>query len=336
MSSPSPSNAPMAAPFLRASDLRRSFGDRVVLDGVSFSVARGEVFGVLGPNGAGKSTLFSILCGLLEAHGGTLELDGAPFDPTDLVQRRRLGVVFQEPSLDELLTGRENLLCAMSLFGLGGAAAKQRVDEVLRIVDLSDRQHEPVGRYSGGMKRRLELGRVLLHRPKLLLMDEPGRGLDAAALRRYFSELLRLVRTEGLTVLLSTHLPEEAQHCDRLAVIDDGRVIACDSCAALEERIGGDIVTLEADDAASLGDHIKQALAGSAETRAEELRIASASDSEIVFMAPRAHELMPRIVESLPRGRLRSISMRRPSLGDVFMHLTGHGLRSEAAPGKAN
>jgi ABC-2 type transport system ATP-binding protein len=326
-----------STPFLRASELRRSFGDRLVLGGVSFAVARGEVFGVLGPNGAGKSTLFSILCGLLKAHGGTLELDGAPFDPTDLRQRRRLGVVFQEPSLDELLTGRENLLCALSLYGLTGAAAKSRVDEVLRIVDLSDRQHEPVGRYSGGMKRRLELGRVLLHRPTLLLMDEPGRGLDAAALRRYFSELLRLVRTEGLTVLLSTHLPEEAQHCDRLAVIDEGRVIAEGSCAALEARVGGDIVTLEADDATGLADHIKQAILEKSDaTRQSEIRIVETSDSGIVLTAPRAHELLPRLVESLPRGRLRSISMRRPSLGDVFMHLTGHGLRAEAAPGQAN
>lgn len=328
--------------FLRADSLRRSFGDRLVLDGVSFSVARGEIFGVLGPNGAGKSTLFSILCGLLKAHGGTLELDGAPFDPTDLAQRRRLGIVFQEPSLDELLTGRENLMCALSLYGITGQAARDRADEVLKLVELSDRQHEPVARYSGGMKRRLELGRVLLHRPELLLMDEPGRGLDAAALRRYFSELVRLVRTQGLTVLLSTHLPEEAQHCDRLAVIDDGRLVACDTCAALEERVGGDIVTIEADDAAGLAQKLQAefatspATAGTAtatgEPVAPAVRIVEAGENEIVLMAPRAHELVPRLVESLPRGRLRSIAMRRPSLGDVFMHLTGHGLLRAEAP----
>lgn len=321
--------------FLRAESLRRSFGDRVVLDGVSFSVARGEVFGVLGPNGAGKSTLFSILCGLLKAHGGSLELDGAPFDPTDLAQRRRLGIVFQEPSLDELLTGRENLLCALSLYGITGRAARDRADEVLKLVELGDRQHEPVARYSGGMKRRLELGRVLLHRPELLLMDEPGRGLDAAALRRYFGELLRLVRTQGLTVLLSTHLPEEAQHCDRLAVIDDGRLVACDTCAALEERVGGDIVTIEADDAAALAQRLQAELLSTittGELSASNVRIVEAGESEIVLMAPRAHELLPRLVESLPRGRLRSIAMRRPSLGDVFMHLTGHGLLRAEAP----
>jgi ABC-2 type transport system ATP-binding protein len=319
--------------FLRADSLRRSFGERVVLDGVSFSVERGEVFGVLGPNGAGKSTLFSILCGLLKAHGGRLELDGAPFDPTDLAQRRRLGIVFQEPSLDELLTGRENLLCALSLYGITGRAARDRAEEVLKLVELADRQHDPVARYSGGMKRRLELGRVLLHRPTLLLMDEPGRGLDAAALRRYFSELLRLVRTEGLTVLLSTHLPEEAQHCDRLAVIDEGRLVACDTRAALEERVGGDIVTIEAEDAAELARRLTAELAEPGrELTAASVRILEAGESELVFMAPRAHELLPRLVESLPRGRLRSIAMRRPSLGDVFMHLTGHGLLRAEAP----
>ncbi len=311
----------MASAFLRVSELRRSFGDRVVLDGLSFAVEHGEVFGVLGPNGAGKSTLFHILCGLLKPHGGTLELRGAPFDPMDLNQRRRLGVIFQEPSLDEILTGRENLLCALALHGITGGAAESRVTEVLKVVELSDRQHEPIGRYSGGMKRRLELGRVLLHRPELLLMDEPGRGLDAAALRRYFSELLRLVRAEGLTVLLITHLPEEAQHCNRLAVIDEGRLVACDTRAALEEQVGGDIVTIEADEPESLATQLMEKLGS-------EARVVRAGDSEVVLMAPRAHELVPRLVESLPRGRLRSIAMRRPSLGDVFMHLTGRGLEN--------
>jgi ABC-2 type transport system ATP-binding protein len=274
---------------------------------------------VLGPNGAGKSTLFHILCGLLNPHGGTIEVGGVPFDPTILAQRRRLGVVFQEPSLDDLLTGRENLLCALSLYGITGAAAADRVAEVLKVVDLADRQNEPVGRYSGGMKRRLELGRVLLHRPEILLMDEPGRGLDAGALRRYFEELLRLVRAEGLTVLLITHLPEEAQHCNRLAVLDRGRLIACDTREALEERVGGDILTIEADDAAALAEKLTAELG-------KEARVVRAGDSEVVLMAPRAHEIVPRLVESLPRGRLRSIAMRRPSLGDVFMHLTGRGL----------
>jgi len=309
--------------FLRVSGLRRSFGERVVLDGLSFAVEKGEVFGVLGPNGAGKSTLFHILCGLLTPHGGTLELEGAPFDPTDLQARRRLGVIFQEPSLDDLLTGRENLLCALALYGVLGASAERRVAEVLKVVDLEDRQNEPVGRYSGGMKRRLELGRVLLHKPELLLMDEPGRGLDAAALRRYFQELLRMVRAEGLTVLLITHLPEEAQHCNRLAVIDEGRLVACDTREALEERVGGDIVTLEADDAGALAGELAQRLA---EQPGKEVQVVAASESEVVIKATRAHELVPRLVESLPRGRLRSIAMRRPSLGDVFMHLTGRGL----------
>lgn len=305
--------------FLRVSALRRSFGKRVVLDGLSFAVERGEVFGVLGPNGAGKSTLFHILCGLLSPHGGTLEMDGVPFDPRNLAQRRRLGVVFQEPSLDELLTGRENLLCALALYGITGAAAERRASEVLEVMELADRQHEPIGRYSGGMKRRLELGRVLLHRPELLLMDEPGRGLDAAALRRYFQELLRLVRSEGLTVLLITHLPEEAQHCHRLAVIDEGRIVACDTREALEERVGGDIVTIEAEDAAALAAEVERQLGAN-------VRIARSKESELVLTAAHAHELIPRLVESLPRGRLRSIAMRRPSLGDVFLHLTGRGL----------
>lgn len=154
-------------------------------------------------------------------------------------------------------------------------------------------------------------------------MDEPGRGLDAAALRRYFQELLRMVRAEGLTVLLITHLPEEAQHCNRLAVIDEGRLVACDTREALEERVGGDIVTLEADDAGALAGELAQRLA---EQPGKEVQVVAASESEVVIKATRAHELVPRLVESLPRGRLRSIAMRRPSLGDVFMHLTGRGL----------
>lgn len=311
--------------FLRVEDLRRRYGDRVALDGLSFGIERGQIYGLLGPNGAGKSTLFQILCGLRRADSGRLFLDGKPFDPGDPRQRLRIGVVFQEPSLDDLLTGHENLRCALALYGGAGKAGEARVEEVLKLLDLWERRSDPVGRYSGGMKRRLELGRVLLHHPTLLLMDEPSRGLDAAALRRYYEELVRLTRAEQLTILLTTHLPDEAEHCHRLGVLDAGRMIAEGAPSELLETVGGDVITISAVDAESVAAELKARLPAAFE-------VVHGAAEELVLLAPRAHELIPRLVECFPKGRLRSVAMRRPSLGDLFVKLTGRGLAVERNP----
>jgi ABC-2 type transport system ATP-binding protein len=302
--------------FLRLEGLTRRFGERVAVDALTVDIARGEVFGFLGPNGAGKSTTFHLLTGLIAPNAGRVLIEGREAPPTDGRVRRRLGVVFQDPSLDDKLTALENLKLGAALYGLSGKRARTRIDELLALVELGDRQKEPVERYSGGMKRRLELARVLLHEPEILIMDEPSRGIDAPTQRRIWEQLLLLRRQRQMTILLTTHQPEEADNCDRIAVLDHGRVIACDTPDVLRAHVGGDVVTLEGD--------APEAIA--AEVKARFSLDARVIDGAVVLETPRGHELIPRLVESLPAGRLRAVGMRRPTLADVFVHLTGRGL----------
>jgi ABC-2 type transport system ATP-binding protein len=302
--------------FLRLEQLTRRFGERVAVDGLTLDIGRGEVFGFLGPNGAGKSTTFHLLTGLIAPDGGRVLVEGKVAPPTDGRIRRRLGVVFQEPSLDDKLTALENLRLGAGLYGLSGRRAAERIDAMLALVDLRERAREPVEHFSGGMKRRLELARVLLHDPEILIMDEPSRGIDAPTQRRIWEQLLELRRRRQMTILLTTHQPDEAEYCDRLAVLDHGRVIACDSPERLRDRVGGDVITLEGDAPESLADDVRAKFA-------LEPRVV---DGRVVIEAPRGHELIPRLVEQLPPGRLRAVGMRRPTLADVFVHLTGRGL----------
>jgi ABC-2 type transport system ATP-binding protein len=308
--------APPEVGFLKLDALTRRFGDRVAVDNLTVDIARGEVFGFLGPNGAGKSTTFHLLTGLLAPDGGRVLIEGAEAPPTDGRVRRRLGVVFQEPSLDDKLTARENLRLGAALYGLGGKRADARIDELLALVELGERAREPVERFSGGMKRRLEIARVLLHEPEILVMDEPSRGIDAPTLRRIWEQLLELRRARRMTILLTTHMPEEAEYCDRIAVLDKGRVIACDTPEALRQTVGGDVIVLDGESPEPLCDDM----------RARFGLDARVVDGSVVLEAPRGHELIPRLVEQLPPGRLRAVSMRRPTLADVFVHLTGRGL----------
>ena len=310
---------------LQVRGLRRSFGARVAVDGLDFSVERGEIFGLLGPNGAGKSTTFHLLTGLLKKHGGEILLDGAPVEPTSPEYRARIGVVFQEPSLDDKLTGRENLWLGGALYGLFGATLDRRVGEQLAWAELEDRADEPVARYSGGMRRRLELARVLLHEPELLILDEPSRGIDPTSQRRLWKALATLSQTRGLTVLLTTHHPEEAEQADRILLLDAGRAILCEPPDALRARVGGDVLFIEGDQPEAL-----------AATLSAELGLdAAVRDGRVVVEAPEAHLLVPRIVERLGTGRVRALGMRRPTLGDVFVKLTGHVLDQPGAPATA-
>ena len=306
------------AGFLRLEGLTRRFGERVAVDGLTVDVGRGEVFGFLGPNGAGKSTTFHLLTGLLAPDAGRVLLEGRDAPPTDGRVRRRLGVVFQDPSLDDKLTALENLKLGAALYGLSGKRAEMRIAELLALVALDDRKKEPVERYSGGMKRRLELARVLLHEPEILIMDEPSRGIDAPTQRRIWEQLLDLRKRRRMTILLTTHQPDEAEYCDRIAVLDHGRVIACDTPDVLRSQVGGDVVTFHGsgDDADALA----------AEVRARFSLDARVVDGAVVIETPKGHELIPRVVEALPSGRLRAVAMRRPTLADVFVHLTGRGL----------
>jgi ABC-2 type transport system ATP-binding protein len=306
------------APRLVVRDLARRFGARAALDGVSFEVAPGELFGLLGPNGAGKTTAFRVLARLLPAHGGTLELDGIPVSPTARAYRARLGVVFQDPSLDLKLTGLENLRLGAALYGLPRATAAARIQAALAVtdMDLGARAAEPAGTYSGGMRRRLEIARVLLHEPDLLLLDEPGRGVDPEALRRIWDEIAALAEARGLAAVVTTHQPEEAERCARIAILDAGRVVATGTPDELRARVAGDVVRVRGDGPDEIAAAIEARLGLGARV----------VDGEVVVEAPRGPEVVPRVAELFAPGRLASVATSRPTLADVFAKLTGRRL----------
>ncbi|MFE8600795.1 ABC transporter ATP-binding protein [Archangium violaceum] len=308
-----------AVPLLQLDGLTRRFKARVALDGLNLAVGAGEIVGLLGPNGAGKSTAFQLLAGLLSPDSGRVLLEGRPLSLHDPALRRRMGIIFQRGSLDDLMSARENLLLGARLYGLTGARAHERVEQMLRLIGLQDRGDERVSTWSGGMRRRLELARALVHQPRIVLMDEPTQGLDETSFRSFWSHLRALRDAEGLTVLLTTHRADEAEMCDRLAVLDAGRLVATDTPAALAARVGGDILTLEAREPESLAAELRQRLG--LEARVVEGRV----QVEVA----QGHALVPRLVEAFPAGRLASVSLRRPTLADVFLQLTGRVLGAD-------
>ena len=302
--------------YLRADGIFHRYGERAVLEGLSFGVARGEAFGFLGPNGAGKTTTFHILCGLLAPTAGELRLGDRVVRPGDRRLRTRMGVVFQSLSLDLKLTARENLLLGAALYRIPRAEARRRADELLTMMDLADRAREAVQKFSGGMRRRLEIARALIHKPEILVMDEPTSGLDEATFQRTWARLHELRAKEQLTILLTTHRPEEAEKCDRLAILSGGKIVACETPDELRHRVSGDIVTLEAENPDEIVRAVNEKFAVGA-------RLA---EGRVVIERERGHELIPRLVEAFPAGRLRTVGMRRPSLGDAFVKITGEEL----------
>jgi ABC-2 type transport system ATP-binding protein len=305
-----------APPRLRAADLRRRFGARVALDGISFDVQPGEIFGLLGPNGAGKTTAFRLLSGLIPLDGGAIELDGRPVSPEARDYRAQLGVVFQEPSIDLKLTGRENLRLGAALYGVPSVKAGPAIDGALRLMDLGARAHELASTYSGGMRRRIEIARVLMHEPSLLLLDEPGRGVDPEALRRIWDQLETLRRTRAVSLIVTTHQPDEAEHCDRIALLDQGKIVAAGTPDELRARVSGDVIAVRGDQPDEIAATIQRSL------RLE----ARVIGDQAVVEAARGPEVIPRIAELFPPGRLASIATARPTLAHVFAKLTGKGL----------
>jgi ABC-2 type transport system ATP-binding protein len=292
---------------------------RRALAGVGFAVAAGEVFGFLGPNGGGKSTLFRILATLVPPTRGTVRAFGVDLAAGAAEVRRRLGVVFQSPSLDLQLTVRENLLHQGHLYGLRGRDLAARIDAALARFGLGERRDQRARELSGGLRRRAEVAKALLHRPRLLLLDEPSTGLDPGARRDLWATLAAL-RQEGVTVLLTTHFMEEGDRCGRLALLDRGEIVATGAPAALKEEIGGDVVTLAGPDPEGLA----RDLAG----RYPDLAPA-VQGGAVRLTLERAHEWVARLVEALP-GRIEAVTVARPSLEDVFLRRTGHGLEGAA------
>ena len=301
-----------AEPAIEVAGLSFSYGDRQALCEVEFTIARGEIFGFLGPNGGGKSTLFRLLSTLTPIQSGHARILKCDLRGATQALRRRIGVVFQSPSLDGKLTVAENLTIHGNLYGMRGAGLRERAQAMLARLEVGDRTNDLAEALSGGLRRRVELAKALLHQPELLLLDEPSTGLDPAARREFFNLLARL-RESGVTIVLTTHYMEEAERCDRIGVLDQGRLVALAPPGELKQRVGGDVMVISGPAPEALARKIS-----------DRFQISAAQvDGTLRIERPRGHELVGRLVDEFG-GEIESVTFGRPTLEDVFVHLTGH------------
>jgi len=312
---------PSAEPVISVDDLVHRYGDRTALNGISFDVRPAELFGLLGPNGSGKTTLFRILSTLMLPTAGRATIMGCDAAQEPARVRRQIGVVFQAQSVDLKLTAYENLWHQGHLYGLRGAALQQRIQGILSRVGLADRARELVETFSAGMQRRIELAKGLLHRPGVLLLDEPTTGLDPGARRDLWQYLATLRDEEQVSVLVTTHLMEEAERCDRLAILNEGNLVALGTPTELKGEIGGDVILLDA--------------AHDAELLAERIRSrfhveTTVLENQVRIEREGAHRFVTDVVEAFP-GEIEALSVSKPALEDVFIRRTGHKFWSEKA-----
>jgi ABC-2 type transport system ATP-binding protein len=304
--------------------LTKRFGDFTAVDAISFEIPEGEIFGLLGPNGAGKTTTISMLSTLLEPTSGRAFLNGIDIQNDQDGVRKAIGIVFQDQSLDEELTAWENMDFHGRLYRIPKAIREQRIGEMLRLVELEDRQESLVKTFSGGMRRRLEIARGLLHEPSILFLDEPTLGLDPQTRNHLWEYIQNLNRRKGITIILTTHYMDEADRlCDRVAIIDRGRIVAMDTPANLKSRVGEDVISITSPDASRIADEIKAPWIVGAEQYDGQviIRLRSAEDHLL--------ELLGMI--GVDGYTIVSISIRKPTLEDVFLHFTGREMRHEEA-----
>ena len=298
--------------MIAVQNLTHRYGDRVALSAVSFEVKAGEIFGLLGPNGGGKSSLFRILSTMMVPTEGRAEIAGHDVARDPASVRRAVGVVFQTQSLDKALTVEENLRAQGHLHGLSGTLLRERMGTAMQRLGLGDRRKDLVETLSGGLRRRVEIAKALLHKPKVLLMDEASTGLDPAARRELSQHIEDLRKHEGVTILLTTHILVEADRCDRLVLLHEGKIVAQGSPAELRARIGGDVVVLESGEAESLAAGIRQRMGATATAR----------DGRVVVEIANGHRFIAEVVEAFP-GSVDSVGLHKPSLEDVFVRETG-------------
>jgi len=308
----------MPAAAVEVVGLVKRFGDFTAVDGVSFDVAPGELFGFLGPNGAGKTTTISILCTLLRPTAGRASVAGADVVAEPDAVRSRIGLVFQELTLDDLLTGEENLRFHATLYGLSRSELAERMPPLLDMVGLADRSKDRVRVYSGGMKRRLEIARGLLHSPRVLFLDEPTIGLDPQTRSHIWEYVDTLRQRESTTMFLTTHYMDEAERCDRIAIIDQGRIVAIDTPDALKASVGADTVTLATADDATARAQIAEALGVDGELLGD--------GAGLRLRVPDGEAFVPQVFHHLTVG-VTNVNVRRPTLDDVFMQYTGRAIR---------
>jgi ABC-2 type transport system ATP-binding protein len=305
-------------------DLVKQYGSGksafVAVKGVSFEVHPGEVFGFLGPNGAGKTTTISVLCTLLRPTHGTVKINGYDIVHQANEVRRSIGLIFQDPTLDNQLTAQENLDFHAFAYDVPSQQAHERGDALLKLLDLWERRHDQTKMFSGGMKRRLEIVRGLLHHPRVLFLDEPTQGLDPQTRSLIWQYLLGLRQSDGVTLFMTTHYMDEAEYCDRIAIIDHGEIVALDTPANLKAMVGGDVVVVRTTDNALAIREIEQRWGYTATGIGPELRLE----------VERGDEFVPELVRGIT-PRVEAISVNRPTLDDVFMKLTGRAIREQEA-----
>jgi ABC-2 type transport system ATP-binding protein len=311
------------APVIETNQLTRSFGGLTAVDKLDIEVESGEIFGFLGPNGAGKTTTISMLCTILKPTSGTATVNGHDIVKEAMHVRKSIGMVFQDPSIDDRLTGRENLYMHANLYGVPSSEQKDRIDRILKLVELEDRADDLMRTYSGGMRRRLELGRGLIHYPKVLFLDEPTVGLDPQTRDHIWNYIKELKEAHDITVVLTTHYMDEADRLsDRIGIIDHGKLIALDTPPKLKETLEGDVIIIKA----AKIDELTALLA-------EKLGLMQSQivDGALEVTVRGGKSVMPRIMETATQNKfsIDSIELREPNLEDVFLHYTGKDIRAE-------
>ena len=303
---------------IEANNLVKRFGELEAVKGVSFSVKEGEIFGFLGPNGAGKTTTINILCTLLKPTAGQAKVNGYDVIKERSQVRQSIGLVFQEPTLDDYLTAEQNLRFHGYAYGVPKNVLEPRLKELLEMMELWDRRKGKITTYSGGMKRRLEIARGLLHHPRVLFLDEPTLGLDPQTRRRIWDYIHDLRKRENLAIFMTTHYMDEAENCDRIAIIDYGRTVALDTLEKLKDGVGGDVISVKTED----NEEAVRLLEG-------QYKFKPVIENGIVsFTVSHGEEFLPKFVSGFPL-RLISIGLRRPTLEDVFLKLTGRNIREQ-------
>ena len=298
-----------------AQNIRYHYGTRTALDDVSFSVATGMLFGLLGPNGSGKTTLFRLLATLIPMQSGELSVCGFDVTTQQSAVRRQLGVTFQSPAVDVRLTVAENLRCHGSIYGLSGATLNHRVSEMLNQFGIADRRQTIVGTLSGGLKRRAELAKGLMHDPKVLLLDEPTSGLDPRARQEFWELVTAQQKTQGTTIIVATHLMPEAELCDRVLLLDRGRTVAEGAPMELQSQLNGERLTVRLRDAARHVDSLRAMIGGNVEIQGDRIRLRARNPAEQI------REIMQAFGD-----QILGLELTRPSLEDVFLELTGRSL----------
>ena len=309
-------------PAIEVSDLRKSFGEIEAVRGVSFEVAAGEVFGFLGPNGAGKTTTINMLCTLARPTSGSARVAGHDVVRERDDVRRHIGLVFQDPTLDGYLTAEQNLRLHAELYGVDSALVPDRMRQVLEMVGLWERRDATVMTFSGGMRRRLEIARGFLHSPRVLFLDEPTIGLDPQTRSSIWRYIAQLQEREEITIFMTTHYMDEAEFCDRIAIMDQGQIVALDTPEALKAQVGADRVRIQTEDDDA-------AIAVLAERFGLE---ATMSEGAVTFFVPSGEEFVPRLFAELGLA-IHSVSVSRPTLDDVFMSHTGTTIRDAEESG---